>query len=365
MIVKDEMDNTNQPGSLLAQTLEHPDRKPDLAALSTGATSPSVEVVGPGIVRFEPRNPQGQAIISAGIHGNETAPIEMVDRLVSDILGERLNLQARLLVILGNPRAMVARTRFLDQNLNRLFGPDASPSSPIAHSPTGHQPDYETVRSRELLAAIEDFVDVGPSAIPPLHYELHTAIRGSRFEKFAVVPDTGRSPRVSGEDLDRFHRAGIEALLLANGHSTTFSWYTANRFGGHSATLELGAVRPFGENDLSKLTPARKVIDSILTGVGLSVIDLPSTPPPRLFRVVTEVLRHYDDGFEFHLADDVPNFTSLPPRFRLTTDPDGGYTTPDHPVRVVFPNPLVAVGQRCAVLVEETTSGTEDAATRR
>lgn len=45
-------------------------------------------------------------MLSAGIHGNETAPIELLNQLVNDLLSGSRTLAVRLLVVLGNPAAM-------------------------------------------------------------------------------------------------------------------------------------------------------------------------------------------------------------------------------------------------------------------
>lgn len=45
-------------------------------------------------------------LLSAGIHGNETAPIELLDRLLHDIARGDLKPRARILFLFGNPEAM-------------------------------------------------------------------------------------------------------------------------------------------------------------------------------------------------------------------------------------------------------------------
>ena len=55
-----------------------------------------------GLLEITPRRGYRQAVVlSAGIHGNETAPIELLNQLVKDLLGGEQTLAVRLLVILG------------------------------------------------------------------------------------------------------------------------------------------------------------------------------------------------------------------------------------------------------------------------
>src|SRR6187402_1264994 len=75
-----------------------------------------------GTLPFEPDHEVQQSVVaSAGIHGDETAPIEILSALVADIASAKAPLKSRLLVIFGNIDAMRASCRYRDDDLNRLF----------------------------------------------------------------------------------------------------------------------------------------------------------------------------------------------------------------------------------------------------
>src|SRR5690606_41080425 len=78
------------------------------------------------------------------------------------------------------------------------------------------------------------------------HYDLHTAIRPSKRERFALYPFVpGRS--VPGTQCTFLLEAEVETLLLQHQVSTVFSSFTASLLKAESFTVELGKVERFGE----------------------------------------------------------------------------------------------------------------------
>lgn len=77
-----------------------------------------------GVLEITPAQaaPDAMALVlSAGIHGNETAPIELFDRLLQAIAMDACVPQVRLLAILGNLPAIRAGVRYCKHDINRLF----------------------------------------------------------------------------------------------------------------------------------------------------------------------------------------------------------------------------------------------------
>jgi succinylglutamate desuccinylase len=299
-----------------------------------------------GMLRFEPahsgndtENPQS-VLLSAGVHGDETAPIEMLSRVVADIAGGRLALACRVLVVLGNVAAMRAGRRYLDDDLNRLFG-------------GRHErvpPSRETPRAAALERVARAFFAQAPdNPRTRWHWDLHTAIRASVFEQFALLPHTGAPP--ADAMLARLADARLAAVLMHTEKGATYSQFTADACGALACTLELGKVRPFGQNDLARFAAADAALRRLIGGTGPDR----AAPMPRLFTVVAQITKQ-SDAFELRLAADVPNFTPFARGTLLATDGDYRYAVTHDEERIVFPNPSVKPGLRAGLLVVEAGS---------
>ncbi|MBW4934383.1 succinylglutamate desuccinylase [Marinobacter sp. F4206] len=278
-------------------------------------------------------------IVSAGVHGNETAPIEVLNGLVSELLNGDWQLACPTLLILGNAPAMVAGERFLDVNMNRLFHG--------AHEKPEYRDLPEASRARQIEALCRQFSESHPDHALS-HYDLHTAIRPSRREKFALYPFVdGR--RVPADQCDFLREAEVETLLLQHKSGTTFSSFTSSQLSAESFTVELGKVRPFGQNDLTRF---RGIGDALRRRFRGAPAPQPSRSSAGLtvFEVVHEIL-NTGASFEFHVPDDVANFTEYAPGTVIWEDENTCYRVGDIAESIVFPNRDVPVGQRAGLLI--------------
>ncbi|MFA7893300.1 succinylglutamate desuccinylase [Pseudomonas putida] len=274
-------------------------------------------------------------LLSAGIHGNETAPIELLERLLHGIARGDIVPRARVLFLFGNPAAIIKGERFIEQDINRLFnGRHEQSSGP------------EALRAAELEQYARVFFS--KPGRNRLHYDLHTAIRGSSIEQFALYPfKQGRAH--SRRELARLAAAGMEAVLLQCKSSITFSAFTYEQLDAEAFTLELGKARPFGQNDAVNLDKLEARLVRILQATEPE--NDGSLEGLQLFSVAREVIKH-SDGFRLHLPADIQNFSPLSKGYLLADDLAGvRWVIEEEGARIIFPNPKVRNGLRAGIIV--------------
>ena len=292
-----------------------------------------------GILRVSPPNTGGyRIVISCGIHGNETAPIELVEQMVSDIANGHLQVRNEILFVFGNPRAANNESRFVEENLNRLF------SGKHLHSNS-----LEASRAKLIEQHVDLFFLGGSDDEQRLHYDLHTAIRGSRFRRFAVYPFLHKRSW-SKPQLAFLEYCGIEAVLLSNQPAGTFSYFSSHTYGAHAFTLELGKVKKFGENNLSDFEAVVTGLRQLIAGTETFTH---SGENIQIFSVVEEVIKR-SENFKLHIEDDAENFTEFDKGSLLASDLDYEYRTQQNGERFVFPISNVPIGQRAMLVVAPT-----------
>ena len=229
--------------------------------------------------------------------------------------------------------------RYIEQDVNRLFNGRHEQSS-------GH----EALRACELERLAASFFSLPERS--RLHYDLHTAIRGSKIEQFALYPwKEGRQH--SRAELARLRAAGMEAVLLQNKPSIVFSAYTYDKLGAEAFTLELGKARPFGQNQGVNVERLETRLKQIIEGSEPPEGDLEGL---QLFSVAREIIKH-SDTFQLHLPADVENFSELEVGYLLAEDIAQTRWVVEEPgARIIFPNPKVKNGLRAGILIVPTNA---------
>ncbi|MDD2060823.1 succinylglutamate desuccinylase [Pseudomonas sp. GD03860] len=274
-------------------------------------------------------------LLSAGIHGNETAPIELLDELLHGIARAEIKPRARILFLFGNPEAIRKGERYIEQDVNRLFNGRHELSS-----------GSEALRAGQLEQFAKTFFSVPGRT--RLHYDLHTAIRGSKIEQFALYPfKEGRQH--SRRELARLRAAGMEAVLLQSKASITFTAFTYEQLDAEAFTLELGKARPFGQNEQVNLDRLETRLKQIIEG------NEPQEPDAldglQLFSVAREIIKH-SDSFRLHLPADIENFSELSKGYLLAEDlAESRWIVEEEGARIIFPNPKVKNGLRAGILI--------------
>lgn len=291
----------------------------------------------PGILRLESGVPgRARLLLSAGIHGDETAPIEILAGLMDELASAPAPRMPDLMLVLGNLGAIAAGVRYLDADMNRMFRPGRD------------DPDAtkEARRVDALMQACADFFSVGASGQARWHLDLHTTIRPSRHRSFAILP-RGEEGEPHARLLAWLAQAGIEAAILnPDSSSGTFSAWSAQQHAAASATVELGQIGMLGRNDLAAFERARAALRTLLRDG-----DLPHPgAAPRLYRVVRE-LRKHSAAFRAHFSPETENFAPFAPGTLIAEDGELAYRTGDRTEYIVFPNPDVRVGLRAGLMV--------------
>ncbi|WP_077338379.1 succinylglutamate desuccinylase [Pseudocolwellia agarivorans] len=313
--------------------------------------STKVTVLDTGIISFEPDcNTTQDIVLSSAIHGNETAPIEICNTLIKQLILGEIAATQRVLFLFGNPASINIGKRFVEENMNRLFS--GAHSKPAADGSLVI--NKERTRAKLLENTIRRFYQQGDQVASNrsrCHYDLHTAIRGSKNDKFAVYPFQHEKPWKK-EQLLFLKQCGITTVLLSHSPTTTFSYFSANEFGADAFTVELGKVKPFGENDMNNFTEVTNTLLALITGADIELGDY----NPDDFDVfeIYQTINREAENFRLNFADDVDNFTSFPLNYVLAFDGDKEVKVKQDGEAIIFPNADVAIGQRALLTVTPT-----------
>lgn len=299
-----------------------------------------VSVWDTGVIVFEPINGvyAKDIVLSCGVHGNETAPIELCNGLITQLLQQNIIAKQRTLFLIGNPLAINNGTRIIDENMNRLF------SGAHSHPPGLINP--ERIRARKLEAYVDRFYTGIAGERQRIHYDLHTAMRASKHEKFAIYPyRPGRA--YSAEQIMFLAASGVDTVLFHHEPTTTFSYFSSEQYQADAFTIELGKVFPMGQNDMTRFIATHDMFMRLICDKPLE-LDTFNADKVNLYQVCRVINKHADD-FEFTFATDVENFRAFPRGFVLAREDGKDIKVEQEFESIVFPNAKVPIGNRTVI----------------
>ena len=222
--------------------------RPCAATQGTCASGVRWTWLGDGILLLEPAALAADTrsvLASAGVHGDETAPIEMLSYARARHSARRGALTCRVLVILGNVDAMrdaavIATTISTASSAAGICSCRKLRSAARGRARTG---GHAVLRHR--IAAAWSTV---------AHRHAHGDPR-VRVRAFALLPHTGRP--LSRAMFEWLAEARISAVLLHTTKCNTFSHFTAQACEAEACTLELGQSAPVRARTTSRGLPAR------------------------------------------------------------------------------------------------------------
>ncbi len=296
----------------------------------------AVSLPAPGILTVKAATPdpsRASVLVSVGVHGDETGPIEMVAWLIEALSRTPRELAVDLMLCVGNIDAIAQGKRFIDADLNRMFRADRGTLAGTA----------EAARADALIDATCAFFDgAGPQR---WHLDLHTAIRPSHYPMFAIVPEIiPDAPRKAL--IDWLGQAAIGAVIMNPKSVGTYSYYSSEHHGAAGSTVELGRVGTLGQNDLSQFADASTALDRLLRGQP----GLAARTAPHVFATARSIMK-LSDAFSMRVGRETWNFTPMKKGEVIATDGETVYRVEHDEELVVFPNPDVRVGLRAGLMV--------------
>jgi succinylglutamate desuccinylase len=272
-------------------------------------------------------------LVSVGVHGDETGPIELLAYLLDALAQEPRALAVDLMLCVGNIGAIRQARRFIDADLNRMFRAERGTLAGTA----------EAARADAMIAATTAFF--AAAGKERWHLDLHTAIRPSAYPTFAIVPDL-IGDAAKRQLLGWLGEAAIGAIIMNPSSAGTYSYYSAEHHAAAGTTIELGRIGTLGQNDLSQFDDAKAALDRLLRGKEPAA----SGRAPHVFKVAQNIIK-LSDHFTMAFGKETQNFTALKKGEEIARDGDIVYTVQHDEELVVFPNPDVRIGLRAGMMV--------------
>jgi len=220
---------------------------------------------GETILRFgNPSNSDQSKLITVCVHGDEVAGLLATNELIDE--GFFRSIQQNVTIMIGNPRAVLEKKRFVDMNLNRVFTPQFINLS--TRFDTLPKENYELNRVDDLIAEIRKC---------DLFLDLHTT--SAPTVPFGIVSPRPESETIAKQFPIGFILHNVKTVI----HGTTLDYC--------DMLEKVGICVECGQhNDRASIEVAKKTIQCFVNGFSVD------SPKEVLFVDRSEILRN---GFRF------------------------------------------------------------------
>lgn len=285
-----------------------------------------VTVLDAGIIEFRPKGgTDNNVLISCGIHGDETIPIEFCNQMIGNILAGVIKIKSNLQIQYANMQAIIFKKRYIENNLNRLFSNQIQFNS------------IEQERAKQLMRLAKKFKQENPKA-NNIHFDLHSSIRKSKYDNFAIYPS---NQLINSNQITQcLKRSNIQAVILSNTKSKTYSNFTKN-INYNSLTLEIGHV---GQENIDVKLFKHAISNLLQKKPNISENKLKN------FKVTREIFKK-ENKIQFNFDDETENFTEFQRGSLIGYNNSQEIITEHEKELILFPNQNVNKGERALLLI--------------
>jgi len=123
------------------------------------------------IGRIEGKKPGKTLIVFGGIHGNEPAGVEALERVIEILNEKQPDFKGTFIAVRGNLTALKQNVRYLDEDMNRIWFP--SIIDKIRRTPAADIDCVERREIKELLGILDEYFGPGMAG-KAIFVDLHT-----------------------------------------------------------------------------------------------------------------------------------------------------------------------------------------------
>lgn len=271
---------------------------------------------------YGPKKSEILFIILSAIHGNELAGVEALKYVFDYFNRNKININARVVGIKGNVRALEQNVRYLHRDLNRQWYP--AKVKKVEALPFSFLNNSEDIEQKEILIIIKELIksqrnrnicliDIHTtSAVGSCFTITNSHPKSIGFAKMIGVPVIeGITPQIKGTTLEYFDNLSLPAVAFEAGQHVDPSSIDNVKVALFSIFQKSGILKSFSLNGLQQHAD---YLNGIIKGL------------PKVVRIIYRHRVEDEDNFKMKLG--YSNFQAITAGEHLAEDRKGNIHSP-------------------------------------